>query len=224
MPASPPLIPTMTLSPTASGAAVMACPVGLSPTWTAHRWAPDANVQRHEVAIERPDIDRIAENRYTAVHAWEAKVQHPRRNRTAPLPYWPAALRSSATTLAGPDVTYMTPSATTGVAFQRSGTWRLIHPERPEQADRFRRDLGERRKAVCAIRPAVHQPMTVTGRVARQPRRRDLRENDWRKNHTAHNPQEGYEGPGAPAPFLVSIVAVAGELVFSHDGPLRLAR
>ena len=40
MPASPPLMPTITLSPTTSGAAVIECPVGFSPTCTDQRSMP----------------------------------------------------------------------------------------------------------------------------------------------------------------------------------------
>ena len=145
-------------------------------------------VEGEEMGVDGANIDEIAEDGDAAVHAWEAKVQHARRNRTAPLPDWPAASEIERDDVGGSGCHVHDTIGDGRCAFQLFGAWRLIHPERPEPADRLCRDLREPREAVCAIRPAVHQPMTVIGRVARQPRRRDLRENDWRKNHTRVSP------------------------------------
>src|SRR5262245_47652633 len=115
MPASPPLMPTMTLLSTTSGAAVTAWPVGLSPTWTAQRWTPvfASSATRNPSSVPTYTVlSRIATPRLTrgnprfntvdAIGRLHSQIGRPLRT-------------SSATTLAGAEVTYMMPSATTGV-------------------------------------------------------------------------------------------------------------
>ena len=86
MPASPPLMPTMTLSSTTSGAAVIEWPVGLSPTWTDPALDARLRVERDEIAVERADVDGVVEDRDAAVDAREAEVQHARGDRPRPFP------------------------------------------------------------------------------------------------------------------------------------------
>ena len=93
MPASPPLMPTMILSSTTSGAAVIAWPVGLSPTCTDPALDAGLRVERDQIAVERADVDRVVEDGDAAVDAREAEVQHARRDRPRPFPERLAALQ-----------------------------------------------------------------------------------------------------------------------------------
>src|SRR5262245_35738170 len=115
MPASPPLMPTITLLSTTSGAAVMAWPVGLSPTWTAHRCTPvcASSATRNPSSVPTYTMSSsLATPRLTrgnprlstvgAIGLLHSQIGRPLRT-------------SSATTDAGADVTYITPSATIGV-------------------------------------------------------------------------------------------------------------
>ena len=163
MPASPPLMPTIILSSTTSGAAVIEWPVGFSPTWTDPALDARARVERDEVAVERADVHHVVEDGHAAVHAREAEVQHARRNRPRPFPHRLAALQIQRGDRgrAGRDVHHAVDDDR-----RRSRPSRCPAADTPRPAAaarRCRRDLLQRREAVRAVRARVHRPLALLG-------------------------------------------------------------
>src|ERR1043166_743956 len=108
-------MPTMILPSTASGAAVIAWPVGLSPTGVVHRSTPDfaSSATRKPSSVPTYTVlSRIATPRFTRGNPRLSTLDAiGRLHSQSGLPLF----RSSAATLVGPDVVYITPPATTGV-------------------------------------------------------------------------------------------------------------
>ena len=148
MPASPPLIPTSTLSSTTSGAAVIEWPDRVVANRDDPPFTPAACVQRYEIAVERADIDHVVEDRHATVDARKPEVQHAPRNRSRPLPQRPAAFHAQRNhrRRTGRDIHHAVHDDRR--AFQRTGARGLIHPHRPERGHVGRRNLRERRMPV----------------------------------------------------------------------------
>ena len=173
MPASPPLMPTMTLPSTASGAAVIAWPVGLSPTCTAQRSVPDLRVERDEIAVERADVDRVVEDGDAAVDAREPEVEHAGGDRAHPFPQRLAALQIQRGHVG---------RARRDVHHAVGDDRRRFHRSRCPAADRPRPAAAARRSkaSICVSgenrcelnEPGVHQPLAVLSRAMSRRRRR----------------------------------------------------
>ena len=169
-----------------------------------------SRIERHQIPIERADIDGIAGNRHAAVHPGKSEIEDAGGNRPAPFPQRPSAAEIESDHMRRRRRHVHDAAGHNRRAFERTDAGWLIHPQRPQARDSGGRKLGQRRKAVRLVRTRIHRPFALF-RLAGRPGGNRLRRQDCTQCDEQNRRGSGRSSPESESPP-------------NHNRPRRLAR